>query len=415
MRLFTPAFPALLLLLAIPACGQTYTPKKIVVNGAGAMDTQQIVAITGLKPGPMTKQEIEAALQRLADTGSFDNLSYTVGSDALTLNLTPSPAAQLVPVRFTNFVWWTPAELAALLQARVPLYQGKLSLKGGMLDQVKAALVAILKDKGIDAEVTPIEDIGGRNLALAIARPPILLGNIDVQGSLPAVASKLAAMKTGFATQEFDQQILAKSIPLNTTDLYDDAGFLDATTDPVAFAPPRKDRDTYLIDAATTVHPGELYRIRQFNFDAPPPLSRPDMEKAIALKAGDPAGAFNIQHASDSLAHAYSQLGFLDAKATPTFPKDPATHTVDVTFAVNPGDIYHLAAIDASKLPSSVQAAISRDSKLSPGVVADQNITRELQQLLAQQHLASGIFVSIKPDRAKHVATFIATLQSSPR
>jgi outer membrane protein assembly factor BamA len=412
---FIPLTTLALLLCSAPGfvLAQTYTPKQILIKGADGMDTQQLIGIAALKPGPMTKQDIEAALQRLADTGFFNDLNYTVSSDALILTLTPSSATQIVPVRYTNFVWWTPSELTTLIQARVPLYQGKLSLKGGMLEQVEAALVAILKQKGIDAEVTPIEALGGGSVTLAISRPSILLGNIDVQGSLPTVASKLADMKAGFAAQEFDQQVLTKSIPLNTTDLYDNAGFLDATADPVTFAPPRKDKDTYLVDASTTVHPGELYRIHQLNFNAPPPLSRSDMEKAAAVKTGDPAGAFTLQHAADALAHAYTQRGFLDAKATHEFPKDVSTHTVDCTFTVTPGDLYHLAAVDVSAYPPDVQAAISRDSKLRPGVVADQDAIREIQQVLAQQHISTDPRLNITEDREHHLATITITPPSS--
>jgi outer membrane protein assembly factor BamA len=413
MRTFSRALPTLFLLFALPALSQTYTPKQILIKGADGMDTQQIIGITALKPGSMTKQDIEAALQRLADTGLFNDLNYTVSSDALAVTVTPSAAAQLVPVRFTNFIWWTPSELNVLIQARVPLYQGKLSLKGSMIEQVEAALVAILKQKGIDAEVTPIEGISGNSLALAISRPSIVLGNIDVQGSLPTVASKLADIKTGFAEQEFDQQVLAKSIPLNVTDLYNNAGFLDATTDPAAFATPRKGKDAYLVDASTTVHPGELYRIRQLTFNGPPPLSHADMEKATALKVSEPAGVFTIQHASDALANAYSQHGFLDAKSKQEFPKDASTHTVDVTFTVTPGEIYHLASIDASSLPPNVQAAIAKDSKLRPGVVADQEVTQEILQILAQRPLMPGASLRMKKDRDHQLVTIALVLPAS--
>jgi outer membrane protein assembly factor BamA len=155
MRVLCRALSAALFfcVLSQAALAQTYTPKQILIKGADGMDTQQLIDITALKPGPMTRQEIKAAMQRLADTGFFTDLNYTVSSDALILTLTPSSSAQFVPVRYTNFVWWTPSELTTLIQARVPLYQGKLSLKGSMLDQVEAALVAILKQKGIDAEV----------------------------------------------------------------------------------------------------------------------------------------------------------------------------------------------------------------------------------------------------------------------
>ncbi|MGA7155825.1 MAG: POTRA domain-containing protein [Acidobacteriaceae bacterium] len=384
---------------------QSYSPKQILIKGADGMDTQKLIAVTTLKPGPMTKQDIEAALQHLADTALFSDISCTVSSDALTVTVTPSASARFVPVRFTNFVWWTPSELNTLIQARVPLYQGKLSLNGDMLNQVQAALIDLLKQKGFDAEVTPIEALDGSSLSLAITRPSILLGKIDVQGSLPAVASKLADMKAGFAAQEFDQQVLAKAIPLNTTDLYHNTGFLDATADPATFAPPRKNKDAYLIDASTTIHPGELYRIRQINFNAPPPLSPSEMAKAAAIKAGDPAGAFTLEHDADLLANAYSQLGFRDAKGAHTFSKDASTHTIDLTFTVARGELFHLAAINASALPPNIQSAIARDAKLAPGVVADQNAMRELAQVLAQAHLSPNPNVSMTLDREHRLAT----------
>ncbi len=414
MRLLQRTILAVLLCFSAGfALAQTYTPKQILIKGADGMDTQQIIGITALKPGPMTKQDIEAALQRLADTGLFNDFNYTVSSDALIITVTPSASAQLVPVRFTNFIWWTPSELTSLIQARVPLYQGKLSLKGSMFEQVEAALVAILQQKGIDAEVTPIEGVTGNSLALAISRPTILLGNIDVQGSLPPVASKLADMKKGFAAQEFDQQVLTKSIPLNVTDLYDNAGFLDAIADPVTFATPRKDKDAYLVDASTTVHPGELYRIRQLTFNGPPPLSHADMEKAVALKVGEPAGVFPIQHASDALANAYSQRGFLDAKSKQEFAKDASSHTVDLTFTVTPGEIYHLAIIDASALSSEAQAAIARDTKLRPGVAADHEVTQEIMQILAQRPLMPSPIVRMKKDLDHQLVTIILVPPSS--
>jgi outer membrane protein assembly factor BamA len=410
MQAILRPFSAVLLFCALaqPCFAQTYNPKTIRIEGMPPADTADLLRTAALTPGTsLTKEQIEAGLQKLADTGMFNDISYTVDSNALVLKLTPSDSAEALPVRFTNFVWWTPAELNALIQARVPLYQGKLSLKGTMMEQVEAALVDILKQKGIDAEVTPIEGIGGKTLSLAISRPTILLGTIDVQGSIPAVASKLADMKAGFSAQEFDQQVLAKSLPLNVTDLYDNAGYLDATADPATFASPRKDKDSYVIDASTTVHPGDLYRIRQINFSAPPPLSHSDMEHATALKPGDPAGAFTIQHASDALAFAYTKDGFFDAKSTHPYPKDASAHTVDVTFTVTPGEVYHLASVDASALPSDLQALIAHDPKLRPGLVADTAPTTELMQILAQKHLGTSTRVSAKLDHQQHLATVI--------
>ena len=63
MRLIQSTILAVLLCSASGfALAQTYTPKQILIKGAGSIDTQQLIGVTALKPGPMTKQEIEAAL-----------------------------------------------------------------------------------------------------------------------------------------------------------------------------------------------------------------------------------------------------------------------------------------------------------------------------------------------------------------
>jgi hypothetical protein len=37
-------------------------------------------------------------------------------------------------VRFANFVWWQPAELEKLVEARVPLFHGELPINGSLMD-----------------------------------------------------------------------------------------------------------------------------------------------------------------------------------------------------------------------------------------------------------------------------------------
>jgi len=399
---------------SLSALSQTYTPKQIRFEGATGMDTNDLLGIADVKPGtPITKEQIEAALQRLGDSGMFSDLGYTVGSDALVFKLVLSPAAQSLTVRYANFVWWQPSELTPLIQSRVPLYQGRLPLAGHLTEQVEAALVAMLKEKGVDAAVTIVEASGGHSVALEISRPAIVLGNINVQGSLPTVATLLAQMQAGFAGQDFDLQLTAKAIPINVTDLYNNAGYLDTITDPATFAAPRKDLDRYAVDATTTVHPGELYRIHQLNFDAPPTLTRADLEKAVALKPGDPAGIFPLQHAADSLAHAYTLHGYLDATAHHEYPKNSATHTVDANFTVTQGELYHLSNVDASALSPALQATIAHDPKLAPGVPADQTATSEVAHILNDAHLLNSVRFTLRPDKTNHTASIVLTTHAA--
>lgn len=394
-----------------PVLAQTYTPKQVRLEGAGELDQAELLRTAALKPGaPVSKADIEAALQRLADTGSFSDISYTVGPAALVITVKPIPGSGALPVRYTNFVWWQPDELTKLIQARVPLYHGKLPLVGNLTDQVEAALKALLKDKGVDASITTVESRGKGGavdgVALAISRPSVVLGQVTVQGSLPAVAGQLSKMQAGFDGQEFDLQVTSTAIPRNVMDVYQNAGFLDATADAPTFAPPRQDMERYAIDAATTVHPGEAYHIRQLRFAAPPPISAADAEKVSGLKAGDPAGAFTMQNAAGLVSHAYTKHGYLDASTRLNTLKDPATHTVDCLFTVNAGEVYHLASIDLSELPADVQTQFAAAWHTPAGAVVDDAFNASLLETLKAIH-APQMRGQTRRDRATHTVVVV--------
>ena len=134
--------------LAAGAAAQTYTPKQIHLEGAEGLDKGEILRTLKLQEGgPLSKADIEAALQRLADSGMFTDVSYTVNGTALTINVKQAAGAQALPVRFVNFVWWQPAELESVLEKRVPRFHGKLPLSGSLTDEVISALVSLLAEK----------------------------------------------------------------------------------------------------------------------------------------------------------------------------------------------------------------------------------------------------------------------------
>ena len=143
-RRFLRLFALLALLSGLAVFAQTYQPKVIRLEGADALDRAEVLHLVNLPQGTsLSKQQIEAAMQRLADSGLFSDLSYTVGPDALTITVKPIAGAGALPVRYSNFVWWSPGELELLVEARVPLFHGKLPLTG----QLEAALASLLVEK----------------------------------------------------------------------------------------------------------------------------------------------------------------------------------------------------------------------------------------------------------------------------
>ncbi|HEV2578293.1 MAG TPA: POTRA domain-containing protein [Acidobacteriaceae bacterium] len=372
---------ALCLCALSPAAAQTYTPKAIHFEGSPGLDSAELLSLSGWHEGvPITKAEIEAGMQKLADTGAFTGLSYVVNDAALTIKLTSAAGGQALPVRFVNLVWWQPDELLQLLEARVPLFHGNLPLTGSLTDQVQAALVDLLSEKGIpDAKVTSglsTSRVGGPidSVALSITSPQVLVGDTRFNGAIPALQPKLTSFSRKLAGQDFDRLTTSETVRQTSAEIFEDAGYLDISNDPPVFAPPRKELDHYVIDEEVTFHPGEIYRIGSINLQAAPPMSTADLTKALNVKVGGVASAVDLRLAESYLAQPYRERAYLTAEAHADLHKDPSTHTVACTFTIVPGGQFRLASVDTSALPPAAQSELARAWHPAPGTLMDQSL-----------------------------------------
>ncbi|HEX5283935.1 MAG TPA: hypothetical protein VFW30_07440 [Bryocella sp.] len=390
---------AALWLCALPsAVAQTYTPKAIHFEGSPGLDSAELLQQTGWHEGvPITKAEIEAGMQKLADTGAFTGLSYVVNDAALTVKLTSAAGSQALPVRFGNLVWWQPDELLKLLEARVPLFHGDLPLTGNLTDQVQAALVDLLRDKGIpNAKVTSelsTNRVGAIDaVALSITSPEVLVGETRFDGAIPSLQPKLTSFSHKLAGQDFDRLTVTDTVRQTSAEIFEDAGYLDVSNDPPVFAPPRKDLDHYVVDEEVTFHPGEVYHISRINLQPAAPMNAADLTKALNVKVGDVASAVALRLAEDYLARPYTERAYLMAKAHGDVHKDPSAHTVACTFTIAPGDQFHLASVDTTALPAAAQSQLAKLWHPAPGALVDRSFQVGLFDALRQ--LPSSIHVT---------------------
>jgi outer membrane protein assembly factor BamA len=401
---------------------QTYKPKTIVFQSTDAsqhIDSAELLRISGLQQGvPLTKSDIQGALQKLGDTGIFSNLSYTVNDAALTIRLTPAGGGQALPVRFANFVWWPPDDLLKILEARIPLFTGTLPLQSNQTGEVEDALVALLSGKGIpDARITAMLSTRGGTVdgvILSITSPEILVGQTHFTGSLPAVDPKLNTLNREIVDRDFDLQDYIDTIRNSVQEIFADAGYLDIANDPPVFSPPRKTLGRYAVDAEVALHPGALYRVGTIAIHPEPPVSEAELRAALLLKYGDPASASDLRVAGSTLARVYSDRAFLDAKASATVDKIPSNHTVNYSFTFSPGTQYRLAAVDASALPADLQQEFAGLWHVAPGALMDKSVLETLRQTAKQLHTRYGIFVGAKRDPLAHTIVLVLQLRKLP-
>lgn len=410
------------LVFAVSAGAQKYNPKAIKLQGADGMDQQALMRLIDLPPGSVvTKAQIDGALQRLGDSGLFSQIRYSVDSDALVFIVTPAPGSQALPVRFANFVWWKPAELESLLEARVPLYHGKLPLTGQLTDQVEAALVALLADKGIyHAQVSArlstlnvfdsVSTSGVNGITISLDQPQILVQNIHLTGTPPEVAAQMQNVLERLSAQDFDTLLTPKQIVENAADTLRNDGFLDGVVEAPFFSAPYPQTVGFGIDASATVYPGARYRVSAISFEGAPPALQGAVAKAAGISVGEPAGVMALRIAEGSAARALENLGMLDASAMTTVTKDRAAHTVAYRMQIVPGPVYSFAGIDVSALTPAQQALFQHSFHAKPGAVADGPLRIEMNFGLR----AAGVnhpLIQEHKNRTAHTVTYAVLRQ----
>ncbi len=142
-------------LLAIPLSAQTAKLAQVKVTGSVKFAEAQIAAASGLITGEaVSKDDIQAAANRLADLGPFTNVRYRFTSTGDTVSVEFTLAdAPTVPVLFDNFTLFSDEELTQALKDAVVLFDGAAPQQGSILDSMTEALQQLLATRGIKAVV----------------------------------------------------------------------------------------------------------------------------------------------------------------------------------------------------------------------------------------------------------------------
>ncbi len=414
--------------LSRPAPAQSYTPKSIrfvSTEPSQPLDNAELLRISGLQQGaPLTKDDILAALQKLGDSGAFENLSYSVNETALTIKLNSWPKGRQAgspSASSTSSGGTTKSSSVSSKRKSLCSTARFLPLQGNQTGgEVEEALIALLRDKGIaDARVTALPSSESPTdpmnaVALSISSPEILVGQVQFGSPPPDVVEKLTTFAHALTDRNFDLRETSTTIRSSTQSILSDAGYLDATLDPLVFAPPRKDLGSYVVDIQTSIHPGPLYHIGSIVLHPEPPLTDSDLRVVLPFKTGQTATAEDVRNAVTVLALVYGDRGFLEARASANLDKNVSNHTVNYSFSFSPGVQFHLASIDASALSPELQQEFSSLWHVAPGALVDKPFQDNLRSTLEKLHTRMGIYVAAKRNPDGHTVVIMLQLRKLP-
>ena len=373
--------PALFILcLFIPTLrtsAQTFVLPPISFTGVPNLSQADLLKVSGLHPGATaTQADVQAAAQHLSDTGLFADIRFESNSTGLVYALNPIPAENSLPASFTNFVWWSPADLKSALASRVPLYTGIVPLNGNLQDAIAAALKAMVAEKGVTANIVKIaqSDQPGAtptSIAFAIESPPIRVQSLTLVRTSPTMQAKLEKVIKDQTGQPFETSTTRQAIASGLTAAYHDNGYLDMSVVSLTQAPPQVTPAGVGLAMTATINEGVPYSLFQLTWPGSDVISTADFNKQVKMKPGDVASEAALRQSLSIISAAYFAKGYQDAKvqAPPTF--DHLGHHVSYTIAVVPGPQYRIHAIKTVGLSDDQQKQFSSAWGMNSGDLYD--------------------------------------------
>jgi outer membrane protein assembly factor BamA len=365
-----------LLLASVPACAQ-YTSGKIIFKNPSKRSQADLESAAGIHSGQkVSTANLQAAAQRLIDTGYFDDVGVGVegpsGALAVTFTLKPLDPQHLSVTGFENFVWLTPEELTAALHKAAPLFQGQLPDAGNQLDAINAAIQEALAAKGVTATVIheTLEPSTAQPLRVVeyrVDRPGVHIHSIALQGTTPAMSSdvdKLALKLHGAAYNEGLAGETTASVLLKP---YRDAGYLDAKLIHVSRTIAQPESSGVEVDLSATVEEGTPYRVGTLAFAGTSLVTADAVLSTAKLHPGDVASRKLLLDTLAPIDIAYKRQGYMDVFVEPGATLDAAAHTVNYNVTVVPGEQYHLRSVMPLNLSPVAQKDFDTGWRMKPG------------------------------------------------
>jgi outer membrane protein insertion porin family len=358
----------------IPALqAQKYTPKQITFSGYSAVSQADLLAASGLNSGtPIGQPEMQAAAQRLSDTGLFSDIRFSF--DGAALHYTLKPADDAEPVFYQNFPWWTAQTLNAAVAAKLPLFHGLLVPESGLQSQVAADLAKLLQQKGVTATVSavPVADPSGHVVGVAfhIDTPPVQIGEVQFQGVSPNWTTPLAAIQKAAAGQDFGGGT-ESSLNAAIKAVYHRQGYLDVALSNFSYGDPQLLNGKVAVPVSATIQEGPQYRLSSLKLSGDVLMTPGEFANQAKIHAGDIVNEDLLRQTLAQIAGPYHAKGYIRATITAAPAFDRTQHTVDYSITVTPGPVFHMGKLTLLNLDPDKQALVMKYWTLRQGDAYD--------------------------------------------
>jgi outer membrane protein assembly factor BamA len=325
-----------------------------------------------------------------------------------------------LPYSFGNLVWWSDDELRALLKKRIAGLGDEIATTGLAEGRLRDALTALLKEKGVAAEVQSEEpsfssfgaqrdpEAAGPSIRFSILHPSVLVDKVNVLGAPENLSTQISAeMKEGEGKpySAFGDWYIRSRLK----SVLGQNGYLDAK---VQVSRELVDRveNNYLVGMQIAIDARQQYRISGLDADGGPLLAGKDLSRFFGKAVGDVAGRDPFENLRGNLWTLYRHFGYADVEIESNPQLDRAHAQVAYRLAVNPGPIYQLRKLSVEKLDAAQEARVRELIGMKPGDVYQDDAIANLYRKIVDEPLLKGYSFSFGPKRDKEAHAMDLTL-----
>jgi outer membrane protein assembly factor BamA len=383
MRLFFIAVLAVSALVAPLRAAAQAAPSSVIAEihqtGSTRYADAQVAAASGLKPGDtVTREQLQAAANRLAQLGIFSKVNYrfTTSGDKIVLEYQLADAP-LVPVTFDNFPWFSDEELSAAIRQELPFFDGSSPRDGALLDTITAAISKLLQAHNISGNLDHIllAQPGSDDMTVQfhLDGPTLSIGSLDYGDTLAQSSTELAQHRNDLLNKPFSRFAITMFEFEHVRPLYLSSGNLRVhfpspiarfTGDPNQPLPSN-------VSVQLPIEPGPVFHLSGLTWDGNHALDSAALTKLATIKPGELADGMQMAALWQRVESEYAHNGYINAHvdAQPQF--DDAANTVSYRVGITEGPQYHMGGLVLTGLSPTAEGVLRAVWQLAPGKTFD--------------------------------------------
>jgi outer membrane protein assembly factor BamA len=349
----------------LPAVARAQTPPpaqsikldRIEFKGLDRVKEPEALEKSGLQVGQSVNIDaVEAAANRLLESGLFVNLSYKLKgtTDKALLTFEVVERKWTMPVTFDNFVWFTDEELLAGVRRKLPAFDGTAPEAGGVTDQIKQALEELLRERKIEGavEYTLSADASGRKVEhlYSVKGPGLRVCKLNFSGARAVPEELLVTKSGGIFDNDYSRAYVGGFVESSLLPLYHERGYLRAAFGPPKVVPEASPDCGPGVAVSMTVDEGSIYVWDKSVWEGAAGLTPQELDAALGMRAREVANVVKITKGLGAVRRAYGRKGYLGVRIQPETEFDDTARSVSYRFKVTEGAQYHMGELTVTGL-----------------------------------------------------------------